>query len=165
VARPGERIGLEAAALLDRLIHGYPAPTTDMVIPPGEVVERASTDTLAVNDNEELSQALRFIHEHIEKPISVEAIVTRISMSRRWLETTFKSKLHTTPHAYINQLRVKRVKELLEDSRKFRLKQVALDCGFTSTRQMNLVFQRFTGLSPRQFAGRTRTRRQPTRDT
>jgi len=152
VSRPGEKIGFEAAALLDRLIHGQPAPKEDIVLPPEEVVERASSDTLAVDDSEELSQALHFIHGHIDQPISVEEILERIAMSRRWLETAFKRKLRTTPHAYISQLRVKRVQRLLGETRKLRLKQLALNSGFTSTRQMNVVFRRLMGMSPRQYA-------------
>ncbi|HXG46903.1 MAG TPA: DNA-binding transcriptional regulator [Methylomirabilota bacterium] len=151
ISRHGERIGFEAAALLDRLLHGEPPPPADIVIPPGDVIERRSTDTLAVGDVHELARAIQFIHSHLHQPITVEQILASIGMSRRWLETAFRRKLHTTPHAYISRLRVKKTTALMRENPKLRLKEVALSCGFTSTRQMNFVFRSVTGVSPRQY--------------
>jgi len=154
VARPGEKIGFEAAALLDRLMRGKPAPDGDILFPPEGVVERASTNVLAVEDNASLAEALRFIHQNLARPIGVEDIRRHASVSRRWLEMAFKKKLRTTPHVYISQARVKKAKGLLAEVRKLRFKQVALDCGFGSTRQLNVIFQRFTGLSLREYVAR-----------
>ncbi len=151
VARPGEKIGFEAASLLDRLMRGEPAPMDDILFPPEEVVERASTNTVAVDDNEALAEAIRFIHQRLSEPIGVEDILKHVSISRRSLEMAFKKKLHTSPHVYISQARVKKAKNLLSEVRKLRYKQVALDCGFTSTRQMNIIFERHTGLTIREF--------------
>lgn len=158
VSRPGEKIGLEAAALLDRLMHGEPAPDRDVLFPPGEIVERASTNTVAVEDNAALAEAVRFIHQHLEQPIGVEDIRRHVSVSRRWLEMAFKKKLRTTPHVFISQARVKKAKGLLAEIHKLRFKQVALDCGFTSTRQLNVIFQRFTGMSLREYTARIHAR-------
>lgn len=155
VSRPGEKIGLEAAALLDRLMHGEPAPARDVVFPPGEIVERASTNTVAVDDNPALAEAIQFIHQHLVQPIGVEDVRRHVSVSRRWLEMAFKKKLRTTPHVYISQARVKKAKGLLAEAPKLRFKQVALDCGFTSTRQLNVIFQRFTGMSLREYTAKT----------
>lgn len=154
VARPGEKIGFEAAALLDRLIRGEPAPAGDILFPPEGVVERASTNTVALGDNEVLGQAVRFIHQNIGQSIGVEDILSHIDVSRRWLEMAFKKKLHTSPHAYISQARVKKAKGLLAEPRKLRLKQVAQDCGFSSTRQMSAIFERYAGVPLREYAAR-----------
>jgi LacI family transcriptional regulator len=152
VSRPGEKIGFEAAALLDRLIQRRPAPSGDIIFAPEEVIERASTNTLAVADGEPLAEALQFIHQHLAKPMAVEDILQQIGVSRRWLEMAFKKKLRTTPHAYISQARVKRAQGRLAESRKLRFKQIAIDCGFTSTRQLNFIFQRYAGISLRDYA-------------
>ena len=163
VARPGQKIGFEAASLLDRLMHGEPAPKEDILFPPEEVVERASTNTVAVDDNESLAEAIRFIHSHLSEPIGVEDILKHVSVSRRWLEMAFKKKLHTSPHVYISQARVKKAKNLLSEVRKLRYKQLALDCGFSSSRQMNIIFERHAGLSIREYLSRIHApkRREP----
>lgn len=161
VSRPGEKIGLEAAALLDRLIRGEPQPPGDIVCPPEGVVERASTNTLAIEGGDPLAEAIEFIQGHLGHPISVEDIIGHVAVSRRWLEMAFRKKLRTTPHAYITQLRVKRAKTLLGEARKIRFKQVAMECGFSSTRQLNVIFQRSTGVSLRDFAARAHASRPP----
>ena len=47
-----ERIGYEAAALLDRMIRGEPPPAGMLTIPPRGVVTRRSTDALAIADRD-----------------------------------------------------------------------------------------------------------------
>ena len=39
-------------------------------------------------------------------------------------------------------------------SHKLRLKQVALDCGFSSTRQLSVIFERLIGVPLREYAAR-----------
>jgi LacI family transcriptional regulator len=45
-----ERIGFEAAALLDRMMKGEPAPANEMVINPKGVAIKRSTEVLAIED-------------------------------------------------------------------------------------------------------------------
>ena len=160
IARPGAKIGAEAAALLDRLLRGEPAPDKDILFPPEGVVERASTNTVAVSDNPDLEEAIRYIHSHLGESIGVEDILAHVNVSRRWLEMAFREKLHTSPHAYISQARVKKARSLLAGPRKMRFKQVALECGFTNTRQLGLVFERHTRMSLRAFSAQITSRNQ-----
>jgi len=164
VARPGEKIGFEAAALLNRLIHGEAPPAGDILFPPCGVVERTSTKTVAVGDNEVIGEAVRFIHKNLSQSIGVEEILKHIDVSRRWLEMAFKEKLHTSPHVYISQARVKKAKALLAEPRKLRLKQVAMDCGFSSTRQLSAIFGRFAGVPLREYAARFHSPRRSSPD-
>ena len=161
VARPGEKIGFEAAALLDRLLRGEAPPGHDILFPPEGVVERASTNTVAVGDNEQLAEAIRYIDLHLSKSISVDEILKHVDVSRRWLEMAFKKKLHTSPHVYICQARVKKARAMLAGPRKLRFKQVALECGFSNTRQMGLIFERHTGVSLRDYSARFHPRPAP----
>ena len=47
-----DRIGYEAAALLDRMMAGRRPPNGDVLVEPVEIVTRQSTDTLAIDDPE-----------------------------------------------------------------------------------------------------------------
>ena len=58
-----ERVGYEAAALLDRLMDGRPAPKAPILVQPAGLVVRRSTDVYVVDDPE-VAAALRFIAEH-----------------------------------------------------------------------------------------------------
>ena len=69
-----EQIGYEAATRLDRMMRGEVAlPPLNLVVPNG-VVQRQSTNALAIED-EQLVAALEFIREHACEGISVTDVV------------------------------------------------------------------------------------------
>ena len=74
VAIPAERIGYEAAAILDGMLSGKMPPREPLLLPAKEVVGRQSSDTLAIHDPE-LAAAVRYIRQHAGDRISVEDVV------------------------------------------------------------------------------------------
>ena len=51
------------------------------------------------------------------------------------------------------------------EPRKLRLKQVAQDCGFSGTRQLSVIFERFAGVPLREYAARFHAPRRPASDS
>jgi LacI family transcriptional regulator len=150
VARPGEKVGWLTAELLDSLISGKTPQAAEIVIPPGEVVERLSTDTIGV-DNKLILEVVNNIKRHINEPISVNSIAVSVGRSRRWLEYAFREYLRVTPHEFITNIRFKRAKFLLETNPKISIKELAYECGFSGSRQLNLVFEKQLGVSAKLF--------------
>ena len=150
VARNAHALGVEAARLLDRLMKGGVAPAGDRLLPPGEVVKRASTDVYAV-EHPELRRAVRLVRERLGEPFGVEALVREASVSRRTLETLFRRHLHCTPHQFIVRARVERARALLGGEPRRSLKGIARACGFASARRLHQAFRRVTGRPPRAF--------------
>src|SRR3954452_13285569 len=90
-----ERLGCEAAAVLDQIMRGK-KPKAEMVqIPPLRVVERASTDVVAIDDPITV-QAVRFIRDHVGEGISVKDVMTNAGRSRTDLEQRFRRWLKTS---------------------------------------------------------------------
>jgi LacI family transcriptional regulator len=58
-----QQVGYQAAALLERMMAGRPAPKQPLLLAPHGVVSRESTDVLATEDRE-LAAAIRHIREH-----------------------------------------------------------------------------------------------------
>ena len=57
-----------------------------------------------------------------------------------------------TPKAYLNNLRIKKAKELLLDKKvKYNVKQTAVACGFNDQYYFSRMFKRATGLSPDRY--------------
>ena len=156
VALTSERIGYEAAALLDRLLQGEPLPTEPILIAPTRVVVRQSTDTLAITEPD-LARAIAFIRMHAAPPIRVSDVLCEIAVSRTWLERTFQQALGRSPAEEIRRVRLERAKQLLADT-DLPVPQVAAASGFTSREYLACAFQRATGLTPREFRRRTRGR-------
>jgi len=156
VALTSERIGYEAAALLDRLLHGEPCPADPILIAPPPVVVRQSTDTLAVEDRD-LARAIAFIRMHAAGPIQVNDVLREVSVSRSWLERRFQESLGRSPAEEIRRVHLDRAKQLLADT-ELPVPQVASASGFSSREYLAYAFKQATGLTPREFRRRVRGR-------
>lgn len=150
VSRNDERVGYEAAALLDRLMAGKAPPRNDILIPPNGVVQRRSTEVIPI-DNPEVAHAVRYMYDHLAEPINIKEVAGRQGISRRWLEHEFRQTLGQTPHRYLNFLRVRRARGLLVNESKSTLLAVARECGFSDAKSLRLAFTRVTGVGPAEY--------------
>lgn len=144
-----EGIGYRAAAVLDDLLNGRPAPAEPIRIPPLGVIERQSTNTLAVDDAMTRA-ALQFVQDRMHQPIQVDDILEQIPISRRSLEIRFQRYLHTTVHDHLRRVRIRRACLLLAQTDRL-IPDVARLCGFTDQRPFLTSFRKETGLTPSQY--------------
>jgi LacI family transcriptional regulator len=149
VAPDTERIGYQAAELLDRMMDGGPSPGPKTFIEPRGVVTRQSTDVLAIDDAE-VALAVRFIREHACEGIDVNDVVARVDLSRRSLERRFRKHLDRSPNEEIVRVQVQRVRELLTGT-DLPLGTIARMAGFTHAEYMSAVFRKYVGQLPRLY--------------
>lgn len=141
-----EQIGYEAAALLDKLMDGEPAPTQPLRIPPIGIQARGSTDFTAVED-EIVAKALRYIARHLREPLDDARIASAVATSPRTLRRRFHDHLGRSVAAEIRRLRIELAKRRLIESDQT-IGAIALEAGFTRYERLCEVFQRELGLSP-----------------
>jgi LacI family transcriptional regulator len=144
-----ERIGYEAAALLDRLMAGAKPPRQEILIEPLGVTSRQSTDVLALGDPD-LAAAVRCIREHACEGITVSELLKHVPLSRSILERRFRQYLGHSPQAEIWAVQLKRVKQLLAET-DLSLEQIATLTGYKHPEYMNVVFKRLTGQTPGRY--------------
>ena len=154
IVSPAERVGYEAASLLEHLIHGAEPPAKPLLIPPIGVVTRQSSDVLAGCDPE-VTAAVRFIRENAHRPLSVNDVLRKAPMSRRSLERHFRSILERSVGAEIRHVHLERVRDLLA-STALRMDEVASRSGFTSVHYMSRIFRRETGMTPTAYRRQVR---------
>lgn len=145
-----EKVGWEAASLLDRLMGGARVPKHDTFIEPERVVARQSTDRLFCDDPV-AQRAMDFMQGHLGESFNMERLAEAIGVSKRTLETRFRGALKKTPHEFLNGLRVARAKALMRNAPERPLERIAEECGFGSTSAFYDVFRRHTGESPGGF--------------
>jgi LacI family transcriptional regulator len=150
------KIGYEAAALLDRMMRGEAAPRQPIYIEPLGIVTRRSTDVLAI-ENADMTAALRFIRDHACDGISVEDVLTHVSVSCSALERHFRKTLGRTPKAEIVRVQLERVKQLLAET-VWPLKKITVEAGFKHTEYMCAVFKSKFGQTPGQYRAQARER-------
>ena len=154
VAIHSERIGYEAAAQLDGLLHGKLCPSEPMLIEPTHVVVRQSTDTLAIDDSD-LAQAIAFIRANAGARIQVSDVLRAVPVSRSWLERRFQELLGRSPAQEIRRARLERSKRLLAET-DMSVPEVAIASGFGSSEYLAYAFKQDTGLTPHKFRTRIR---------
>ncbi|MES1213670.1 MAG: DNA-binding transcriptional regulator [Singulisphaera sp.] len=149
-----ERIGYEAAVLLDSLMARRPAPTQIEMIKPRGIVRRTSTDVLAVEDDD-VRRAITYIRGHACQGIRVSDVFRRVGVSRPALEAKLRAIFRRTIHQEIQRVQVERAMELLRDTR-LPIKQIAHEAGFTTVQYMTRLFGKAAGETPARYRTRIR---------
>ena len=152
VAPAAERIGFEAAALLDRLMNENlksEAPPAQIYLPPREVITRQSSDVWAVDDPA-IARALHFIREHACEAISVEEVANYVRMSRSTLERNFRRLINGSPQQEIRRVRLQRVQNLLRET-DLPLANIAELAGYQHCEYMMVQFKKTFGQTPSQW--------------
>ena len=150
VSRNSERVGWEAAALLDRIMHGASPPPDDLLVAPDGVIARQSTDMLYSADGV-VQGALNYMREHLQEPFNVARMAEHVAVSKRTLEMRFRQCLNRSPHEYLIHLRVKQAQDLLQMPQKRTIDQIVAECGFGTAPTFYTAFRRATGQSPANF--------------
>jgi len=143
-----DRVGYEAAAMLDRLMRGKKVDSP-VVLRPSGVVARPSTDVTPVDDADVMA-ALRFIRQRACDDIDVDDVAAGTALSRRTMERRFGQLLGRTPREEIVRVRIQRAKQLLTDTN-WSVDQVAGKAGFQHSSYMSMLFKKQTGLTPGQY--------------
>ncbi len=149
VASNVEYQGYRAARLLDELMEGGPAPGHDILIPPGRVVERASTSGFATS-NEAANKALAFMRSHCVEHLTSETIARHAGVSSHQLNRHFKRHLGESISKSLLRMRLRKAMERLARSED-KVEAVALESGFRSATYFSTVFRRETGQTPAAF--------------
>ncbi|MFN0125910.1 MAG: XylR family transcriptional regulator [Verrucomicrobiales bacterium] len=147
-----QRLGFEAAALLDRMMRGEQLPPANHFFEPGEVVIRQSSDVVAAKDPN-VSKAVRFIRENACLEIDGRAIARAAGQSRRALEKKFRQVTGRTPMEEVHDIRLRRIKQLLAET-DYILPHVAEQSGFAYHEYMSRFFKKHTGMTPGEYRRR-----------
>jgi len=149
-----ERIGYEAASLLDQMITGKKPKQDLILVQPVGVVTRRSTDVLAIEDRH-ITAATQFIRERACEGIDVSDVLKVVPLSRSTLERRFYRVLGHSPKEEILRTRLARAKQLLGET-DFSLAQVAEKVGFEHPEYLSVIFKKKTSLTPGEFRAQAR---------
>jgi LacI family transcriptional regulator len=149
---PAERVGFEAASLLDRLIRGGRPPAAPLLIQPPPLIERESTGRGASRDPS-VSAACAFIARHARDGIGVDQVAAGVHTGRRTLERRFRAVMGWTLGEVLRRTRAMPVKRLLAETR-LTLEEIAQRTGFHSAQHLSEFFRDLEGSSPGSFRRR-----------
>jgi signal transduction histidine kinase/DNA-binding LacI/PurR family transcriptional regulator/CheY-like chemotaxis protein len=122
--------------------------TDETIVHIGAALERKRR--LSVEAQRLVRQAMLFIHEHYDQPITRSEIASHINIAEDYLTFCFRQELGTTPIKYLQRYRIHQAKKLLKESG-LSVTEIALKVGFSDSGYFSRVFHRETGLSPEAF--------------
>lgn len=154
----GERVGFEAAALLDRLMSGEPMSDQTLLISPRGIEHRASTDTLAIDDPH-VAAALQYIRSRPNHTITIDQIVKQVPVSKRTLERRF---VEFVGHTIFNEIRITQLNHVTRLLREtdWSIEDIARASAFRTPKRLGEVFRATLGQSPTQVREAIRTKRE-----
>ena len=147
-----ERVGFEAARVLNELMRGRPAPKDPVLVPPLGLVTRQSTDILAIED-EDVAAAVRFIRAHKGRALSVQDVLDNVPVSRRSLYRKFEETMGRSLAQEIRLAHIEQAKRLLTTT-DWSVARIAEASGFAGATRFGIVFRRLTGLTPSAYRAR-----------
>jgi LacI family transcriptional regulator len=118
-------------------------------IPPLWLVERASTDVVAIEDPV-IVRALRFIRSHVNEGINVKDVLAHVGCSRTDLGVRFRHSLNTSIRAEIVRLRIERACSLLRQTDSS-LAEIARQSGFRDAPSLCRLLQKRQGQTPTEY--------------
>jgi LacI family transcriptional regulator len=156
IAIPGERIGYEAAKLLDRAMSDPTSRIRRVFLPPMHVVARQSTDTMTTDDPVVIA-ALRYIQTHVAEGVNVARVVQGIGVGRRDLERKFREVLGRSVLQEIHGARIAQAQKLLAGT-DLPMPAVAKLSGFSSAQRLTIVFHHLCGQPPTAYRRQSQIR-------
>lgn len=148
---PGaQEIGHRAAALLEAMMAGGKPATLVTSVMPKDLVERGSTDTVAVSEPA-VVKALRYIRQHAPSGgVNVDSVLKEAGLSRTSLDVKFRRHLGRSVSDEIMRIRLQRIRTLLRQT-DMPLAEIAKRSGFLNPSHMCAVFRRTFGNTPGDY--------------
>jgi len=123
--------------------------------------EIKAVDTPIINkqarpDQQLIDKLVSYMSEkkpYFDSELTLSSLAKDIGMSRSQLSQLINDGLGENFYDFVNKYRVEEVKRLMTDPQamNFNLLGIALEAGFKSKSTFNLIFKRFTGLTPTEY--------------
>lgn len=148
LSQNGQEIGRRAIAAMLAMIEGN-TPRFPILVPPGQLIERESTLTIAAR-LPEVADAIRYIRTHACDGIDVNQVVQASGRSRATIDRHIRDVLGHSPHVEIRNLQMARARELLSSST-LDIRTIADRCGFDTPQYFVRVFRKHHQQTPTQY--------------
>ena len=151
-----ERAGYAAAELLDQLMRKTLKKQRCVTFAPQEVVARASTQRLQVNDRLVI-RALEYIRINAGLNIRVSDVADHAGVTQRWVEKRFAQTLGRSVMDEIQRARMDTVRSLVTRTT-LPFSEIAKRCGFTGPNHLGVIFRQTYGSTMGDYRNQTADR-------
>lgn len=144
-----ESAGYEAGSLMNEMINNNKTFGKQILVSPSHLVQRQSSDILAVNDPD-VASAVAFLRKNAKNKILVKDVVKATSLSRRTLEKRFKESLRRTIYGEIRRIRIEMISKMLIET-DLPISEISSCFEFTDMEHISRYFKAEKGIGLREF--------------
>ncbi|MCU6709088.1 AraC family transcriptional regulator [Paenibacillus sp. J5C_2022] len=101
-------------------------------------------------DSSTASRIFIYIHKHFDKDLSLTDIASHFNLSESYVSKLLKNSLDINFKQYVNTLKAKRAKELL-NQKTYKVHEVASIVGCNNTNTFIRIFKQYIGVSPGEY--------------
>ncbi|MEU9074997.1 GlxA family transcriptional regulator [Kitasatospora sp. NPDC048538] len=141
-----EDLGRDAALLIARHLVVF-------LRRPGNQAQFSTQLAAQVAARDPLREVQRWIAEHPEDDLSVEALARRSALSPRHFARAFAAEVGVTPGRYVDRVRLEAARRRLEDTADG-IEEVARSCGYGTPEAMRRAFVRALAVAPTEYRRR-----------
>ena len=128
----------------------------DELIKEGDSIPTSLETSVSKPDPELINRLLNYMQEkkpYLDAELTLSSLAKDLSISRSQLSALINEGMGDNFYDFINKYRVEEVKRLMVDPqvKNYNLLGIALEAGFKSKSTFNLIFKRFTGLTPTEY--------------
>lgn len=142
------KTGYQAAAELDRLLHGGEVGPPIFVSIAGVVAGESLPSASQLDPV--VRTAIEQMSARLIDPLSVPDLAAAVGVSRRTLELRFKQVLDSSPATELRRLRVEHACRLLRETDR-PVAEIAMSCGFTAIELLQRAMQKWVGTTPKAY--------------
>lgn len=99
-------------------------------------------------------RAHSFITSNFGQPLSASDLAKQAGVSVRHLTRIFLEHCSEAPHQHILRIRLDHAQAMMQKDRFVPVKQLAYECGFSSSSHFSMAFKKHFGVTPNAFAAR-----------
>jgi transcriptional regulator GlxA family with amidase domain len=113
-----------------------------------------------ISASDRFGELAAWIHSHLRRDLSVEALAARVFLSPRQFARAFKDEFGTTPAAFVESARLADAnRRLVQSSSRTSLDAIARSVGYASEDVFRRAFERRFGIAPGAYRARFATER------
>ncbi|GHG85313.1 GlxA family transcriptional regulator [Streptomyces lanatus] len=120
---------------------------------PGNQAQFSAQLAAQTAQREPLREVQRWITEHPDADLTVEALATRASLSPRHFARAFQAETGMTPGRYVDRVRLEHARRLLEDTTDG-VEEISRSSGYGTPEAMRRAFVKALGAAPAEYRRR-----------
>jgi LacI family transcriptional regulator len=147
---PAQSVGREMLRLVVRLLEGEPSAIEPVLIPPQQIIVRASTTLPDAGLDSLYQYAQRWIHDHACEGVTVNELMETVPLSQRSFTQRFAELFGRTPGEEIRHVRMVQAQSYLRQT-SLSIERIARLCGYDHPAKFTNFFKREAGVPPTAY--------------